>query len=159
MSNTACEIQRDRIQEALDGALATTERPLLEAHLTECAGCRAYEGAIARTASRLSMALGTPVEVPDLALAIERARPWGGALPARRVRRSRYLAWALVAACTLLAVGLAAPRGLSGNVPPLAVGSPAPMDAASLKGTAADIENGRDILAWFGPEADADTEE
>jgi predicted anti-sigma-YlaC factor YlaD len=165
MPHTACEFQRDRIQEALDGALAPQEQTKLARHLLGCAECRAYEDAIARTFGRLTSVLSTTAETPDLVLAVENALRPPIASRVRRPLGPKGLAWGVAVAGTLFAVGLAAPRSHTASLPPVAVASAGHLDTATAAiaiaapVTAADVENGRAILSWFGPDPDAGFEE
>ncbi|MDB5098978.1 MAG: hypothetical protein JWM80_3399, partial [Cyanobacteria bacterium RYN_339] len=61
-----CRDRRDPIQELLDGELAGPARAELEAHLVDCAGCRAYQAGMAGLFGRLDEALRLPGPSPEL---------------------------------------------------------------------------------------------
>ncbi len=106
------------------GALSATDRAEYEAHLSECAVCRAAVAEIAPTAgllSRLSAerarAIGAttepaPLAAPDPTL---RSRVLD---TARRRRRRRRIGWALAASIALVAVAVPSVVAINGAVQP-----------------------------------------
>jgi len=60
--NNACRLAREHISLHLDGELSEFEQVALDAHLMNCAGCRAYGASVAEATTRLRSAR---LEHPD----------------------------------------------------------------------------------------------
>jgi predicted anti-sigma-YlaC factor YlaD len=60
--NNACRLAREHISLHLDGELSEFEQVALDAHLTSCAGCRAYGASVAEVSAQLRLA---PAEQPE----------------------------------------------------------------------------------------------
>jgi predicted anti-sigma-YlaC factor YlaD len=100
--HTDCEQIRGAISESLDGELSQVESARLEAHLGQCAACRAYSADAAHTARLLREA---PLEALDFPFA----------LPSRRLAMARRLQVAAAAAALVVTVSLSAVVGSVGG--------------------------------------------
>jgi predicted anti-sigma-YlaC factor YlaD len=99
---TDCEQIRGAISESLDGELSQVESARLDAHLGQCAACRAYSADAAHTARLLRQA---PLETLDFPIT----------LPSRRLAMARRLQVAAAAAALAVTVGLSAVVGSVGG--------------------------------------------
>jgi hypothetical protein len=105
------------IQRHLDGELTAEEGWQVEAHLAECAACRArFEalGALVESVASLEAAVQPPMDLwPGIAAAIQLQGGRGPVLPAKHVRgRWRQLGLSFVAAAAVLLLGIALGRAL-----------------------------------------------
>lgn len=108
-----CREIRDKLTEYQLGGLEDTERAAVEAHLADCAGCRAELAALARLDDLLPAM--TPLTAP--------AELWAGIEARLQPRHAPWWQWALewprpalaAAATVMIAVGLA--LGLRGPAP------------------------------------------
>lgn len=123
----------DRLSEYLDGDLAPAERAALEAHLVDCASCRATTEDLRRLVARTRTLVDRPVR-GELWSGIAARIGTAGApiidLPARRARRTLSLNFTQLAAAAvlLLAVGAGvsavALRAPAGTTPPALTAAP-----------------------------------
>jgi anti-sigma factor RsiW len=86
-----CDRAHQWVSSAVDGELSEFERVLLDAHLSGCSACRAFEADVVRATDELRAA---PLE------------PFAGAIEFRRVRRARFRLAPAAAALAVAAVGL-----------------------------------------------------
>lgn len=93
ISLDSCDRVRELFSVSLDGELAELEEARVQAHLSRCAGCRAYAGGAA-AAARLVRA--TPLEEPSFPIVI----------PGRHRAVARRLQAAAAAAAVAATVGL-----------------------------------------------------
>jgi anti-sigma factor RsiW len=67
--SSACKLAREHISLHLDGELSEFEQVALDAHLMNCAGCRAYGASVAEATTRLRSAR---LEQPDFPVVLPR---------------------------------------------------------------------------------------
>jgi anti-sigma factor RsiW len=108
--NTACEHAREQISLHLDGELSDFEQVALNAHLTDCARCRAYGSTVAEVSARLRLA---PLEQPEFPFVLPQRPRIRIPLRAAQVAAAAIV----VAAVSLSSAGLSLTNGGSQSVP------------------------------------------
>lgn len=94
-----CEEYRALISCAVDGELSEEERRLLDAHLRECADCRAYRDALAALSEELQKGVEAPAELRTRVMDSVRA-------DVRKKKLRRFTRYGSLAACVVLLLSL-----------------------------------------------------